>query len=42
MAYVDYFTTSPDAQALSRAFQMINDQRLRRSIVALVERIAGP
>jgi transcriptional regulator with XRE-family HTH domain len=42
MAYVDEFTNSPDGLALSRAFQKIADQKLRRSIVALVERIAGP
>jgi transcriptional regulator with XRE-family HTH domain len=42
MAYVEEFKASPEGLALSRAFQLIDDPRLRRSIVALVAQIARP
>jgi transcriptional regulator with XRE-family HTH domain len=41
MAYVEEFAASPDGLALSRAFQLIDDPQLRRSIVALVQQIGG-
>ena len=42
MAYVTDFTASSDGLALIRSFSKIRDAKLRRSIVELVERMAGP
>jgi transcriptional regulator with XRE-family HTH domain len=40
-AYVSDFLASPDGLSLTRAFMRIRESTLRRSIVRLVERIAG-
>jgi transcriptional regulator with XRE-family HTH domain len=41
-AYVSEFLASSDGLALVKAFAKINDAKLRRRIVDLVEEIAGP
>jgi transcriptional regulator with XRE-family HTH domain len=38
--FIDEFMSSRDGIALSRAFSMIRDARIRRSIVLLIEQIA--
>jgi transcriptional regulator with XRE-family HTH domain len=40
-AYVSDFLATPDGLALTKAFMQIKDSKLRRSIVNLVEEIAG-
>jgi transcriptional regulator with XRE-family HTH domain len=40
-AYVSDFLATPDGLALTKAFMRINDSKLRRRIVDLVEQIAG-
>jgi transcriptional regulator with XRE-family HTH domain len=42
MNYVSEFLASPDGLALAKAFVQIDDARLRRSIVGVVNAIAGP
>jgi transcriptional regulator with XRE-family HTH domain len=42
LAYLADFTASADGLALIRSFSKIRDAKLRRSIIELVERVAGP
>jgi transcriptional regulator with XRE-family HTH domain len=42
LAYLADFAASSDGLALVRSFSKINDAKLRRSIIELVEQMAGP
>jgi transcriptional regulator with XRE-family HTH domain len=39
-AYISEFTSSPDGQALIKAFARIKDRNVRRSIVALIDQLS--
>jgi transcriptional regulator with XRE-family HTH domain len=40
-AYIAEFTSSPDGQQVIKAFGRIKDRNVRRSIVALIDQLAG-